>query len=53
MENKIALSVDLVNGILNYLASKPFIEVAPLIGKIKEEADLQIPPAPAEEVPAS
>ena len=51
MENKIALSIELVNGVLNYLASKPFAEVAPLISKIQEEANGQVAPAsaPAEE----
>lgn len=51
MENKIALSVELVNGILNYLGTKPFVEVAPLIGKLHEEAkgQVQAPEAPVEE----
>ena len=40
---KVSLSVELVNGILNYLASKPFAEVAPLINKIQEEAQGQAP----------
>lgn len=48
---KIALSVELVNGILNYLGSKPFVEVAPLINKIHEEANGQLQ-TPAEEAPA-
>ena len=42
---KVALSIELVNGILNYLGSKPFVEVAPLINKIQEEAGPQIPAA--------
>jgi len=42
---KVSLSVELVNGILNYLASKPFVEVAPLINKIHEEVDIQAKPA--------
>ena len=51
MENKISLSVELVNGILNYLGTKPFIEVAPLINKIQEEANGRVSAAeaPAEE----
>lgn len=53
MENKIALSIELVNGVLNYLATKPFAEVAPLINKIQGEANGQTAPAsasaPAEE----
>ena len=50
MENKISLSIELVNGVLNYLATKPFAEVAPLIGKIQEEANGQVAPVePAKE----
>ena len=41
---KISLSVELINGILNYLATKPFAEVAPLINKIQEEAKGQVAP---------
>ena len=41
---KVSLSVELVNGILNYLATKPFAEVAPLINKIQEEAKGQVAP---------
>ena len=41
---KVSLSIELVNGILNYLASKPFAEVAPLINKIQEEAQGQVAP---------
>ena len=40
---KVSLSVELVNGLLNYLATKPFAEVAPLINKIQEEAKGQVP----------
>ena len=45
MENKVYLSVDLVNGILNYLGQRPFVEVAGLINKIQEEAGPQVPQA--------
>ena len=41
---KVSLSVELVNGVLNYLASKPFSEVAQLISKIQEEAQKQSAP---------
>jgi hypothetical protein len=48
------LSVELVNGILQYLGSRPYIEVANLITGIQTEAAAQAPAAdidPAE--PAS
>ncbi len=44
MEN-VSLSVELVNGILQYLGTKPFMEVAGLITKIQAEAGPQVPPA--------
>lgn len=34
---KIELSVDLVNKILNYLGSKPYVETAPIISEIQKE----------------
>jgi hypothetical protein len=34
---KIELSVDLVNKILNYLGSKPYIETAQIISEIQKE----------------
>ena len=45
----INLSVELVNAVLNYLGSRPFVEVAGLITKIQEEAGPQIPPEAANE----
>jgi hypothetical protein len=39
---KIALSTELVNGILQYLGSQPFVQVAQLINAIQQEAK---PPA--------
>ena len=51
MENKTAaLSIDLINGILNYLGTKPFIEVANLIKGIQEQVGPQVQgqEAPAE-----
>ena len=47
---KISLSTNLVNGILQYLGSQPYAQVANLIAGIQQEAQGQI--APAEEVPA-
>ena len=51
--DKVLLSVELVNGILNYLSSKTYIEVAGLISKIQEEAAPQAaePVIPTAEVP--
>lgn len=43
------LSVELVNAVLNYLGSRPFVEVAGLITKIQAEAGPQIPPEAANE----
>jgi hypothetical protein len=45
---KVNLSTQLVNGILQYLGSRPFVEVANLINGIQEEAKGQLPEAPAE-----
>ena len=61
--DKVLLSVELVNGILNYLASRPYVEVAGIISAIQEEAAPQaaqptiptaeVPPAPEEAAPAA
>ena len=45
---KIALSTELVNGILQYLGSRPFVEVAQLINGIQQEAQGQAAPAAPE-----
>jgi hypothetical protein len=34
---KVELSVDLVNGILNYLGGQPFVQVAGLINEIQKQ----------------
>lgn len=49
MQN-VTLSVELVNNILSYLGTKPFMEVAGLITKIQAEAGPQVPPAEEAEV---
>ena len=41
---KIALSTELVNAILQYLGSRPFVEVAQLINGIQQEAQGQAAP---------
>jgi hypothetical protein len=38
---KIALTTDLINGILQYLGSRPFVEVAGLINEIQKQAGEQ------------
>ena len=50
---KIALSTELVNAILQYLGSRPFVEVAQLINGIQQEAQGQIAPAASAEAPAA
>lgn len=47
MENKIELSVNLVNALLGYLGQKPYIEVKQFIDAIQQEASGQLP-APEE-----
>lgn len=44
--DKLTLSTDLVNGILQYLGSRPFVEVAGLINGIQTQAADQGAPAP-------
>ena len=49
------LTVDLVNGILQYLGNRPYVEVAHLITGIQTEASAQTPIAeetPVEVLPA-
>jgi hypothetical protein len=50
---EIKLSVNLVNGILNYLGSRPYAEVANLIAAVQQEAEKQAsqnqPETPKEE----
>ena len=41
--DKIILSTELVNAILQYLGNQPFVQVAPLINGIQTEAKGQIP----------
>jgi hypothetical protein len=44
--DKMTLSTELINGILQYLGSKPFVEVAGLINEIQKQAQEQGAPAP-------
>jgi hypothetical protein len=48
---KIALSTELVNAILQYLGNQPFVHVAQLINGIQQQAQGQV--APAAEEPAA
>lgn len=50
---KIALSTELVNGILQYLGNQPFVQVAQLINGIQQEAQGQAAPAAPAEAPAA
>ena len=45
---KVSLPVELLNSVLNYLGTRPFVDVANLINAIHEEAKGQLP-EPAEE----
>ena len=47
---KLILSTELVNGILQYLGSRPFIEVSNLINGIQQEAQAQAAPAAPSDV---
>ena len=42
---KIALSTELVNAILQYLGNQPFVQVTQLINGIQQEAQAQAAPA--------
>jgi hypothetical protein len=42
-DQKINLSLNLVNGVLQYLATRPYQESAPLIQAIQEQAIPQMP----------
>lgn len=55
-DQKIELTLNLVNGLMQYLGSRPFVEVADLIMAVREQATPQIkvptPMAqPAEDTP--
>lgn len=52
--DEIKLSTQLVNGILQYMGSKPFLEVAQLIQEIQRQAQAQgAQPAEAPQAPAA
>lgn len=49
MENqKIQLSLNLVNAVLQYLGTRPYVDVATLINAIHTEAEGQLPKQPTE-----
>lgn len=39
MEYKITITIELANAILNYLGTKPYVEVAPLINELQNQAN--------------
>lgn len=53
-EQTITLSLGLINGILNYLGSRPYSEVAAIVQAIQEQAipQLPTPETKAESAPA-
>ncbi len=50
---KLTLSTELVNAILQYLGSRPFVEVSNLINGIQQEAQAQAAPAAPADAPAA
>jgi len=42
-DTKITLSLGLINGILQYLGTKPYAEVFPLVQEIQAQAGPQVP----------
>lgn len=42
-QNRIELTLPLVNGILQYLSGRPYAEVADLIQAVREQATAQVP----------
>ncbi len=49
-DTKITLTLNLVNGILQYLGTRPYQEVFPIVQEIQAQAIPQVPtPNPAEE----
>jgi len=50
MQPKVEITVELLNAVLNYLGTKPFVEVAGLINGIQEQARGQIPQEETAEV---
>jgi hypothetical protein len=50
---KVALSTELVNAILQYLGNQPWVQVQQLISGIQQEAQAQAAPAAAEQAPTA
>lgn len=52
-DQKVEVTLNLVNGLMNYLGSRPFVEVADMIMAIREQVTPQIqvptPTIPAEQ----
>jgi hypothetical protein len=52
-DKKIELSLGLVNGILQYLGTRPYQEVFPLVQEIQAQATPQVPMPEVNQEPAS
>lgn len=52
-DQKIELTLNLVNGLMSYLGSRPYVEVADLIMAIREQAtpQIQVPTPAAQDAP--
>ncbi len=50
---KLTLSTELVNAILQYLGNQPFVQVTQLINGIQQEAQAQAAPAAPADAPAA
>jgi hypothetical protein len=48
--NTLSFSRELVDGVVKYLASRPYAEVAGILERMNQEAAPQLKPAPAPEV---
>lgn len=53
-DQKVEVTLNLVNGLLNYLGSRPFVEVADLIMAIREQVtpQIQVPTPTSSTIPA-
>jgi len=51
-DQKVEVTLNLVNGLLNYLGSRPFVEVADLIMAVREQVTPQIQVPTPSTIPA-
>lgn len=52
-ETPITLTLGLINGVLQYLGTRPYAEVFPLVQELQRQAAPQVPAAPAEADPTA